>query len=86
MSERSFSQPVSLTNQIAAGKIPTAFILTVERGQPPEQDDFYFFYQRARARGWPVFTMTGDHNVQRSHPRELVRLIEQAQKPPGSLR
>ena len=78
MSERSFSQPITLTNQVAAGKIPTTYILTVDQGRQPEQDDFYPFYQRAQARGWPVRIMEGDHNVQRSHPHELVQLIEQA--------
>jgi len=79
MSELSFSQPISLTNQVAAGKIPTTYILTVDKGSPPSHDDFYPFYLRAQARGWPVLIMEGDHNVQRSHPRELVKLIEQAQ-------
>jgi pimeloyl-ACP methyl ester carboxylesterase len=78
MSENSFSQPIVLTNQIAAAKIPATYILTVDKGKPAAQDDFYPFYQRARARGWHVLTMEGDHNVQRSHPQELVQLVEQA--------
>ena len=79
MSARSFSQPISLTNQAAARKIPTTYILTVDQGKPPEQDDFYRFYLRAQARGWPALIMEGDHNVQRSHPQEIVKLFEQAQ-------
>ena len=75
---RTFSQPIALTNQGIAGKLPVTYVLTVDKGRKPEQDDFYPFYQRARARGWKAVIMEGDHNVQRSHPRELVELIEQA--------
>ena len=52
--------------------------LAVEKGKTPEQDDFYAFYQRARARGWPAWIMEGDHVVERSHPVALVKLLEQA--------
>ena len=74
---RTFSQPLVLTNQVVAGKLPVTYILTVDPGKTPEQDAFYPFYQRARTRGWTAILMEGDHNVQRSHPRELVRLIEE---------
>jgi len=56
-----------LTNQVVAQKLPATYILTVDAGQPPEQDDFYPFYQRATAKGWTVIIIEGDHNVQRSH-------------------
>lgn len=78
MSERTFSEPITLTNQAVAGKLPATFILTVDADKPAEQDDFYRFYLRAQARGWPAWIMTGDHNVQRSHPRELAKLLERA--------
>ena len=78
MPAKTFSQPIILTNQAVAGKIPTTYILTVDEGRTPEQDDFYPFYQRAKARGWPMIIMEGDHNVQRSHPQELVHLLETA--------
>ena len=73
-----FTEPITLTNQPAAQKIPATYILTVDKGRKPEQDTFYPFYLRAQARGWPAWTMEGDHNVQRSHPKELVELIEKA--------
>jgi pimeloyl-ACP methyl ester carboxylesterase len=73
---KTFSEPISLKNQEAARKIPTTYILTVDKGNKPEQDDFYPFYVRAQKRGWPVLIMEGDHNVQWSHPKELVRLLE----------
>jgi pimeloyl-ACP methyl ester carboxylesterase len=78
MPAKTFSEPISLTNQAVAQKLPTTYILTVDKGQKPEQDDFYPFYQRAKARGWKVVIMEGDHNVQRSYPKELVKLLEQA--------
>ena len=78
MPAKCFSQPIVLTNQTAAEKIPAAYILTVDLGHAPETDDFYQFYQRAQARGWAVGVMVGDHNVQRSHPQDLVKLIEAA--------
>lgn len=74
---RTFSEPIALTNQAVAGKLPVTYILTVDKGQPPEKDAFYPFYQRAKARGWSSIIMEGDHNVQRSHPKELVKVIEQ---------
>jgi pimeloyl-ACP methyl ester carboxylesterase len=77
-SVKTFNEPIVLTNQAVAQKIPTTFILTVDPGKTPEQDDYYPFYQRARARGWTTLIMEGDHNVQRSHPQELVKLFEQA--------
>ena len=77
MPAKTFSEPITLTNQAVAGKLPATYILTVDKGKTPEQDDFYKFYLRAQARGWPVLIMEGDHNVQRSHPQQLVKLIEQ---------
>jgi pimeloyl-ACP methyl ester carboxylesterase len=78
MPARTFSEPITLTNRAIAMKLPTTYILTVDPGKSAEPDDFYRFYERARARGWATHIMEGDHNVQRSHPAELVRLLEQA--------
>jgi pimeloyl-ACP methyl ester carboxylesterase len=78
MPYQTFSEPIILTNQSAAQKLPTTYILTVDQGRPAEQDDFYPFYLRAKARGWTTEIMEGDHNVQRSHPVELVKRLESA--------
>jgi len=78
MPAKTFSEPITLTNQAAAQKIPATFILTVDQGKAPEQDTFYPFYVRAKARGWPAWIMEGDHFVNRTHPKELVRLLEKA--------
>jgi len=80
MPEKTFSEPITLEHQDVAGKIPATYILTVDKNKTPEQDDFYNFYLRAQARGWPAWIMEGDHNVQRSHPAEVVRLLEKATK------
>lgn len=80
MSARTFSEKISLKNQSAALKIPTTFILTVEPGKTMDMDMFFPFYERAKARGWTVETMAGDHNVQWSHPKTLVKLLEAAHK------
>jgi pimeloyl-ACP methyl ester carboxylesterase len=74
---KTWSEPIILKHQDVAGKLPTTYILTVDKGKQPSQDAFYRFSERARARGWPVIIMEGDHNVQWSHPKELVRLLEQ---------
>jgi len=75
-----FSQPITLTNQAIAAKVPAVYILTVDAGKAAQEDGFYKFYQRAEGRGWPVEIMEGDHNVQRSHVKELVQLLEKAAK------
>jgi pimeloyl-ACP methyl ester carboxylesterase len=82
-SARTFSEPIAFTNQAIAQKLPATYILTVDRGKAPEQDDFYRCYERAKARGWTTHIMEGDHNVQRSHPTELVKLLEQAPSESG---
>ena len=84
MPAKTFSESITLTNQAIAQKLPATYILTVDKGKSPEQDDFYRFYERAKVRGWTVMVMEGDHNVQRSHSAELVRLLEQAPWGPGT--
>ena len=74
-----FSEPIVLTNQALAQRLPTTYILTVDPGKTKEQDDFYRCYQRAQSRRWPVFVIESDHNAQRSHPQEIVKLFEQAE-------
>lgn len=73
-----FSQPIILTKQSVAGKLAAICILTLDKGTPPEQDDYHTFYLRAQARGCPALIMEGDHKVRRYHPHELVKLLEQA--------
>lgn len=78
MPAQCFLEPIALTNQTMARKVPATYILTVDAGKKPADDDFYSCYVRAQSYGWTAWVMEGDHNVQRSHPRELARLIEKA--------
>jgi pimeloyl-ACP methyl ester carboxylesterase len=80
---KTLSEPVSFKNS-AALTLPVTYILTVDAGKKPEDDTFFRFYERAKARGWARLIMEGDHNVQWSHPKELVRLLEQVMTSPGS--
>jgi pimeloyl-ACP methyl ester carboxylesterase len=77
-SVKTFHDPIHLAHAEALRTIPTVYILTVDKGQPPEKDTFYPFYQRAIKRGIPAWIMEGDHNVQWSHPKELAKLLEKA--------
>jgi pimeloyl-ACP methyl ester carboxylesterase len=77
-SDKTFNEPITLTNQAVAEKLPTTYILLVAKGQSPEQADFYRFYQRARARGWTTHILESNHIVERSHPDEIAGLLENA--------
>ncbi len=72
---KSFTDPIVLQHQAAAAKVPATYILTVEKGGKPEGDDFYAASERARARGWPVLIMEGDHNPQWRQPEALANLL-----------
>jgi pimeloyl-ACP methyl ester carboxylesterase len=74
-SMKTFTEPLVLKNP-KVSKIPAVYILTVDEGKKPEDDNFYFFAQRARARGWKCIEMTADHNPQWSKPKELADLLE----------
>ena len=75
---KTLSQPVSLKNQDKVAKIPTVYILTVDRGGRPENDSFYKSYQRAQGRGWFTEIMEGPHTVNISAPLETARRLEAA--------
>jgi pimeloyl-ACP methyl ester carboxylesterase len=75
---KTLTEPITLTNQAAVAGIPTTYILNVPKGTNLVDADFYRFYLRAQARGWPTEILESDHNAQWSHPKELVRLLEQA--------
>lgn len=72
---KTFTDPISLKNQAAAAKIPGTYILTVDPGKQPADDDFFSASERARARGWPVMVMEGDHNPQWRQPEAVVKLL-----------
>ena len=74
---KTLSEPVSYKNPDAL-KLPVTYLLTVDPGQKPADDDFYKFYERARARGWSTLIMEADHNPEWFKPKELTGLLEQA--------
>ncbi|MDB6167901.1 MAG: Pimeloyl-ACP methyl ester carboxylesterase, partial [Verrucomicrobia bacterium] len=53
---KTFTDPIVLKNP-AGAKVPGTYILTVDKGRKPEDDDFYPSSERAKARGWPVLIM-----------------------------
>jgi len=73
---KTLSQPISLENQSAAEMIPTTHVLTVKDREAPEKGGFLRFYERAKTRPRTVVIVEGDHNLQRSKPKELVELLE----------
>lgn len=72
---KTFTDPIVLQNP-AAAKIPATYILTVEKGKRPEDDDFFSAAERARARGWPVIIMEGDHVVNWRQPEATAELLD----------
>lgn len=71
---KTLTDKISLTNP-AAREIPATYILTVEAGQPADEDDFAPHAARARARGWTVLTLEGDHNPHWRRPGETAALL-----------
>jgi pimeloyl-ACP methyl ester carboxylesterase len=72
---KTFSDTISVKNPDSA-KLLADYILFVAPDTKLEDAHFYPFYQRAAARSWPTFTLSSDHNAWRSHPKELVELLE----------
>ena len=72
---KTFTDPISLKNPAATAKIPTTYILTVDPGQKPADDDFYPSSERAKARGWPVLIMEADHVPMWRKPQALADLL-----------
>lgn len=73
---KTFTEGVNLENE-AAYNIPGTYILTVEQGTDPDDDDFSIHAIRAEERGWPVLILDSDHNPQWSHPVKLVKMLHQ---------
>lgn len=71
---KTFTDAIVLKNE-AARKIPATYILTVEKGKEPKDDDFFSQSQRAKERGWTMLQLTADHNPQWSAPEALVEML-----------
>jgi pimeloyl-ACP methyl ester carboxylesterase len=72
---KTFTEPIVLKNQTAR-KLPATYILTVEKGKEPKDDDFYSQSQRAKGRNWPVVQLVADHNPQWSATESFVEILD----------
>jgi len=82
---RDVPQPLNTLLEPVSYKNPKAFDLPVTMvsyitspGQIPERQAHDKAWKRAKERGWKILTLNSDHNAQRSHPIELVKLLETA--------
>lgn len=57
-------------------KIETTYILTVDKGLDPKQDEFATQAERANKKGWSMLQLEADHNAQWSTPDELVKMLK----------
>ncbi len=64
----------------AARSLAATYILTVEHGKQPEEDEFYPQSLRAKSFGWPVLILTANHNAQWSAPEALAALLARTAK------
>jgi hypothetical protein len=71
---KTFTEPIVLKNNKAT-LIPAVYILTVEKGKKPEDDDFALHAERAKQKKWTVLQLEADHNPQRSAPEKLVEML-----------
>ena len=72
---KTFTDAIVLKHQVAAARIPATYILTVDPGRKPEDDDYYPSAARAKARGWPVVIMEADHVPQWRKPEATAELL-----------
>jgi pimeloyl-ACP methyl ester carboxylesterase len=73
---KTFTDTISLKNPKAA-QIPGMYILTVDKGKKPEEDDFASQADRARQKNWPVQILEADHNPQWSVVEKLAEMLYQ---------
>jgi len=74
-----WTDPIVLENPERL-KVPTIYILTVEKMKDPKLDDFASQADRAKRRGWPILILEADHNAQWSAPGELVGMLKEIEK------
>ncbi|MDB5280625.1 MAG: pytH [Ferruginibacter sp.] len=72
---KTLSDKITLTNASRL-KIPTTYILTVEKGKEAKDDDFASQAERAKQKHWPVLQLEADHNPQWSAPEALVSILK----------
>lgn len=72
---KTLSDSIMLKNPMRM-KIPTTYILTVDKGKDPKDDDFASQAERAKIKGCKVLQIEADHNAQWSAPKELVEMLQ----------
>ncbi len=79
-SYKTFSEPVSYKNP-ATKLLPVTYVAFVPAGQSVEKRaESDNNWHRAKARGWTIRTLASDHVAERTHPKELTVLLEDAPK------
>jgi len=77
-SYKTFTEPVSYKNP-AAKKLPVTYVAFVPAGENAQKrEEHDRSWQRAKARGWTIRTLESDHVAERSHPKELAALLQDA--------
>jgi len=74
-----WTDPIVLQNPERL-KVPTSYILTVEKSKDPKLDEFASQAERAKRKGWPILHLEADHNAQWSAPGELVAMLKEMEK------
>jgi pimeloyl-ACP methyl ester carboxylesterase len=74
-SVKTFTDQIILKNPQRL-KIPSHYILTVDKGKDLTKDDFSTQADKARKYQWPVSVLEADHNPQWSAPQALVSLLQ----------
>lgn len=71
---KTFTDTLVLTGMHSM-KIPTSYLLTVDKGKTPSEDDFASQAERAKQKGWPVLVLEADHNAQWSAPVAFAQML-----------
>ncbi|MGC4039081.1 MAG: alpha/beta fold hydrolase [Chitinophagaceae bacterium] len=74
-SVKTFTDTIHLHNDLRL-KLPTTYILTVEKGKEAKDDDFAAQAERAKKKGWPVLQLEADHNAQWSAPEAFSEMLK----------
>lgn len=72
---KTFLEPVKIANPLVQ-KIPSAFIVMTKNGQSNPLND-KMGLNKARARGWKVYSLEGGHYAMREQPAQLVQKLEE---------
>jgi len=72
---KTFTEPLKITNP-QVKKIPSAFIVMTKNSQSNPLND-KMGLNKARARGWKIYSLEGGHYAMREQPVQLVKKLEE---------